>query len=207
MHDFVIKEIGDARKPMHTLCSKCGSVKLAIEFRYKKLNYGKVQNYYTWIDSSVCNTCRIRKTPVYPNEYRHKLFKQGKPTAVVEMLTEQRIQRGKIQKTLNWRSTIVKKLKEDYDASLRGLCLEQGRVNANIRKATNDEIRTYLTLYKDILSLTKKFARLAQRDAKQPRDEWHEYISAEHKQVLCEKHDELNQRLDMSRVRPSWLSN
>jgi hypothetical protein len=206
MQDYKFSEVGNALKPTHTLCSKCGQVKLAHEFRYKKLNYGRVSNYFTWVDGLWCASCRIRKTPVYPSEYKDKLHRRGLPNVVVDMLTANRIQRGKKQKTDTWRKTIANQLKPKYDKSLKGLCLEQGRVNANIYRATNAEIKDFLLRYKDILSLAKKSARQAQREAKQPRIEWHEYITEEQKKLLCEKHDELHQRLDMSKVRPSWIS-
>jgi hypothetical protein len=121
------------------------------------------------------------------------------------MMTEKRIQRGKKQKTATWRKTIANQTKEKYDAMLRGLCLEQQRIHNNLSRVSDEDIKVFLLRYKDILSVAKKSARVCQREAKQPLQEWNEYISEEHKQLLYEKHDELHRRLDMSRVRPSWI--
>ena len=192
-------------KPTHVLCSKCGEVKHVDLFRHKKLNYGKVSNYYTYHIVLQCEPCRKRKTPVSPTEYREKLHKRGLPHAIVDMMTEKRIQRGKKQKTESWRRTIANQTKEKYDAMLVGLNLEQKRVNNNLSRVSDEDIKVFLLRYKDILSVAKKSARVCQREAKQPLPEWSEYISEEHKQLLYEKHDELHQRLDMSRVRPSWI--
>lgn len=192
-------------KPTHVLCSKCGQVKAVDLFRLKKLNYGKVSNYFTYHTVLHCAPCRKRKTPVPPSEYRDKLHRRGLPNAVVDMKYAERIQRGKKQKTATWRKTIATQLKPKYDAMLRGLCLEQLRLNNYLRIESNAEIKEFLLRYKDMLSLTKKLARQAQKETKQPLPEWHEYIPEEHKQLLYAVHDELHQRLDMSKVRPSWI--